>query len=75
MSKKISVIQPLSYAKWAASTVVAHKQSGSVPLCADFSTGLNDSLEDNHHPLPVAEDIFGTLKSGKFLQKWLCRWK
>ena len=34
-----------------------------------ISTGLNASLKDNHHPLPVAEDIFATLNGGKFFAK------
>ena len=67
--KKMGVIQPVSYAKWAAPIVVVRKQNGTVRLCADFSTGLNASLEDNHHPLPVAEDIFATLNGGKFFAK------
>ena len=65
----MGVIQPVSYAKWAAPIVVVRKQNGTVRLCADFSTGLNASLEDNHHPLPVAEDIFATLNGGKFFAK------
>ena len=66
---KIGVIQFLSYAKWAALIVVVRKQNGTVRLCADFFTGLNASLEDNHHPLLVSEDIFATLNDGKFFVK------
>ena len=31
------------------------KQSGTIRLCPDSSTGLNAPLEDNYHPLPVAK--------------------
>ena len=35
-------------------------------LCGDYSTGLNDLIEDDCYPLPTAHDIFSTLNGGRF---------
>ena len=32
-----------------------------VQICADFSTGLKDVLQDHHYPLPSSEEIFNKL--------------
>ena len=46
--------------------VVVKKKTGDIRLCADYSTGLNEILQDHHHPLPTAEDIFTELNGGVF---------
>ena len=58
------VITPVSYSEFAAPVVVVKKKTGDIRLCADHSTGLNDTLEDHHHPLPTAEDIYTKLNGG-----------
>ena len=58
------VISPVDHSHWAAPIVVVKKSNGSIRLCADFSTGLNDSLMLHQHPLPTAEDIFTKLNGG-----------
>ncbi|XP_020297567.1 uncharacterized protein K02A2.6-like [Pseudomyrmex gracilis] len=35
-------------------------------ICADFSTGLNESLETNRHPLPLPDEIFAQLANYKY---------
>lgn len=49
--------------------VVVRKQKANVRLYAHFSTGLNAALKNNHHPLPLAGDIFTTLSCGTCLAK------
>ena len=44
--------------EWAAPTVQVKKKSNQIKICADFSTGLNDVLQDHHYPLPNLEEIF-----------------
>lgn len=63
------VLTKVSYSKWAAPTVYTKKPNGSIRMCADFSTGLNDALETYHHPLPTPDSIFATLNGGKYFSK------
>ncbi|EGT46879.1 hypothetical protein CAEBREN_12555 [Caenorhabditis brenneri] len=60
------VITPIEHAEWAAPVVAVSKKNGSIRLCGDFSTGLNDSIETNNHPLPTADEIFAKLNGGLY---------
>ncbi|PIO74864.1 integrase core domain protein [Teladorsagia circumcincta] len=59
-----NVISAVDHSQWAAPIVVVRKANGSIRLCADFSTGLNDALQLHRHPLPTAEDVFTKLNGG-----------
>ena len=70
--EEIGVIKRVDFSSWAAPIVVTKKSNGSVRICADFSTGLNNALESHQYPLPLPEDIFATLAGGKFFSKIDC---
>jgi transposase InsO family protein len=55
------VFTPVSFAEFAAPIVVVKKKNGEPRICADYSTGLNEALEPNQHPLPTPEEIFSKL--------------
>ncbi|EPB66865.1 hypothetical protein ANCCEY_14045 [Ancylostoma ceylanicum] len=65
--ESIGVISKFNYSDWAAPIVIVKKSNGSLCICADFSTGLNDALDPHHYPLPLPEDIFATLNGGRCL--------
>ena len=39
------VLKKIDYSHWAAPIVIVHMKNGTVRICADFKTGLNESLE------------------------------
>lgn len=59
--QNLGIITPVDFSEWAAPIVAVRKPNGRVRICADYSTGLNDSLEANHYPLPTPEEIFAQL--------------
>nr|CDJ84418.1 RNA-directed DNA polymerase (reverse transcriptase) domain containing protein [Haemonchus contortus] len=59
-----TVLSPVDYSAWAAPIVVVKKSIGTLRLCADFSTGLNDALMLHQHPLPTPDDVFAKLNGG-----------
>ncbi|XP_037043751.1 uncharacterized protein K02A2.6-like [Bradysia coprophila] len=67
--QEMDVLSPISYSEWAAPIVTTKKPNGSIRLCADFATGLNDALETYHYPLPTPDSIFATLNGGKYYSK------
>jgi transposase InsO family protein len=65
----IGVIKKVEHTDWAAPILTVEKADGSTRLCIDYSTGLNNALVDNQHPLPLPEDIFATLNGGKIFSQ------
>ncbi|XP_003742221.1 uncharacterized protein K02A2.6-like [Galendromus occidentalis] len=66
---KAGVIERVETSLYAAPVVVVRKSNGSIRLCADYSIGLNEIIEDDNYPLPTAEDIFSGLSNGRFFSK------
>lgn len=65
----LQIISKVDFSAWAAPIVVTKKANGSIRICADFSTGLNNVLESHNYPLPIPEDIFATLAGGRIFSK------
>ncbi|XGW28165.1 hypothetical protein V3C99_008177 [Haemonchus contortus] len=63
------VLTAVDHSDWAAPIVVVKKSNGSIRLCADYSTGLNDSLSLHQHPLPTTEEIFTKLNGGQLFSQ------
>jgi len=61
----IGAIKPVEFSQWAAPILAVKKKSGKTRVCIDFSTGLNNALELNRHPLPRPDDIYASLNGAK----------
>lgn len=59
-------IVPIECSEWATPVVPILKSDGSVRLCGDYKVTLNPHLEVDHFPLPHIDEIFNTLKRGKY---------
>ncbi|XP_055529485.1 uncharacterized protein K02A2.6-like [Wyeomyia smithii] len=63
--ERMNIITPVDYSEWAALIVVVRKANGSIRICEDYSTGLNDAIQPNQYPLPLPQDIFVKLGNCK----------
>ena len=61
LDKQTGILSKTDFSEWAAPTVHVKKKSNQLRICANFSTGLNDTLQDHHYPLPSPEEIFTKL--------------
>lgn len=67
--QQMGVIEPITHSEWAAPIVVVQKSNGKIRVTADYSTGLNNALEPNMHPLPTPEEIFSQLAGSTVFSK------
>uniref|UniRef100_A0A914HA85 RNA-directed DNA polymerase n=1 Tax=Globodera rostochiensis TaxID=31243 RepID=A0A914HA85_GLORO len=63
---KIGAIKPIEFSHWAAPILAVKKKNGKTRVCIDFSTGLNNALELNRHPLPRPENIYAALNGAAY---------
>ncbi|XP_058449102.1 uncharacterized protein K02A2.6-like [Malaya genurostris] len=59
--ERAKIITPEDFSDWAAPIVVVRKTNGSIRICGDYSTGLNNALQPHQYPLPLPEEIFNKL--------------
>ncbi|XP_055908233.1 uncharacterized protein K02A2.6-like [Eupeodes corollae] len=52
------IITPITYSDWAALIAVVRKPNNKIGICPDYSTGLNNPLEPNAHPVPTPNEMF-----------------
>uniref|UniRef100_A0A183CP16 Reverse transcriptase domain-containing protein n=1 Tax=Globodera pallida TaxID=36090 RepID=A0A183CP16_GLOPA len=62
----IGAIKPIEFSHWAAPILAVKKKNGKTRVCIDFSTGLNNALELNRHPLPRPDDIYSALNGAAY---------
>ena len=67
--EQAGILSKTDFSEWTAPTVHLNKKTNLIRICVDFSTGLNDALQDHHYPLLNPEEIFNTLNGGKIFSK------
>ena len=63
------ILSKTNFSEWAASKVHVKKKFNQIRISADFSPGLNDTLQDHHYPVASPEEIFNKLNGGKIFSK------
>ena len=64
------IISPVRFSDWSAPIIVVRKSDNvSVRICGDYSTGLNNALESDRHPLPHPDDIYAELAGARFFSQ------
>ena len=61
--EQAGILLKTNFSERAAPSVHVKKKSNQIRICADFSTGLNNALQDHHYPLPSPEEIFNKLNT------------
>ena len=68
--ESLGVIEPVSYAKWAAPIVpILKPDKKSVRICGDFKLTVNQAVKVDRYPIPLIRDLFTGLNGGKFFSK------
>ena len=65
----MGVLSKVDYSNLASPTVYIKKKSKEIPVCADFSAGLNDDLKNYYYPLPLPEEVFAQFSGGRIFSK------
>ena len=64
-----NIIYRVNQSEWAAPVVLVPKKDGSLRVCGDYKTTVNQSADVDQYPLPNAEDLFATLAGGRVFSK------
>lgn len=64
--ESLDIIERISSLDWSIAIILVKKHNGGLRLCADYSTGVNQSLRDNPYPLPNVDSIISKLASNSY---------
>ena len=59
----------ITHSEWATPIVPVMKQNGSVRICGDYKTTINQSTITESYPLPRIDDLLSSLAGGKTFTK------
>uniref|UniRef100_A0A1I8BLH5 RNA-directed DNA polymerase n=1 Tax=Meloidogyne hapla TaxID=6305 RepID=A0A1I8BLH5_MELHA len=62
---EMGAIKPIEFANWAAPILAIKKANGKTRVCMDYSTGLNNAIELDRHPLPKPSEIWAEIHGSK----------
>ena len=67
--ESMGIISPVQYSNWAAPIVPVLKRNGTVRICGDYKTTVNQAAIIESYPLPRVEQLFANLSGGKCFTK------
>lgn len=67
--EQLGIISPIQHSQWAAPIVPVTKKDGTVRICGDFKTTINQASPTEQYPLPRADELFSDLSGGKYFTK------
>ena len=65
----LEIISPMKKAKWATPIVPVVKKDGTIRICGDFKSTVNQAKHIETYPLPRVEELFSNLAGGKYFSK------
>ena len=57
----LGIISPVKTAKWATPIVPVVKKDGTIRICGDFKSTVNQATHIETYPLPRVEELFSNL--------------
>ena len=67
--EKNGVIKKTDRSCWASPVVVVPKADGTVRICGDYKSTINQSVEDEQYVLPTTQDLYTALVASKVFSK------
>ena len=67
--EKNGVIKKTDRSCWASPVVVVPKADGTVRICGDYKSTINQSVEDEQYVLPTTQDLYTALVGSKVFSK------
>ena len=67
--ENLKIISPVQQSQWAAPIVPVTKRDGSLRICGDFKTTVNQASRTETYPLPRVDELFANLSGGKHFTK------
>ena len=65
----LGIFSPVKTAKWVTPIVPVVKKDGTIRICGDFKSTVNQATHIETYPLPRVEELFSNLARGKYFSK------
>lgn len=59
------IIEPIQHSEWATPVVIILKKDGSIRLCGDYRSTVNEASTKASYPLPTVSEVLAKLEGGK----------
>ncbi|XP_064461520.1 uncharacterized protein K02A2.6-like, partial [Ornithodoros turicata] len=63
------ILKPVSSSTWATPLVTVRKQNGTLRLCGDYRSTVNQAVAKAAYPLPTVDDMLALVQGGSIFSK------